>query len=98
MAEPAGHAAYVQLVDLAGHALYEGEAIYRPRRADPRNGEPAPQVGIPDDAMHERPDGAGVYRLWFNGELLDLQGLYLERVSTCWWFLLARAPKHPPSV
>jgi hypothetical protein len=96
--ERPSYAAYVEVETPNGESIYAGEAIYRPAKADPRTGLPAPTIGIPDDAMPTRPDGGTHYRSWLNGELIATRDIYLERVATCWWFPLEKAPRHPPSV
>jgi len=32
-----------------------------------------------------------------NAERIPAASVYLERVSTCWWFVLEHAPRHPPT-
>ncbi|MGI8550723.1 MAG: hypothetical protein ACR2PL_08040 [Dehalococcoidia bacterium] len=86
----AGQAVHVRLKEENGRVLYAGEAIYRPRKPHPLSNEPWPQLGILDDAMPERPQGDGHYRRAFPDEEVAATGVYLERVVTCWWFLLER--------
>ena len=97
MPDRVSYAAYIELHEAEGRTLYQGEAIYRPRKPHPLTGEPAPQIGIPDDAMAERPERERRYRIWFNGEEIPTTDFYLERVVTFWWFLLEHAPRHPPT-
>lgn len=96
MREGDSHAVYVQLDDPDGRTVYAGEAIYRSAKAHPRTRASAPQVGIPDDAMSERPQADVTYRLWLNAESIPVAGVYLERVATCWWFILEHLPRRPP--
>lgn len=92
MSEPAAAGVRVRLEETGGRVIYEGEAIYRPGKLHPQSGDPTPQVGIPDDAMRERPRGDGRYTLRFRGDSIPASLVYLERVITCWWFVLERAP------
>src|SRR5437764_1420037 len=91
-------AAYVELEDSAGRVIYSGEAIYRPARAHPVSGVPSPTIGVPDDDMRERPAASEGLAVRLSGERIPVEAAYLERVSTCWWFVLDRAPAHPPTV
>lgn len=86
--EPLPAAVMVRLSD-EDRAIYEGEAIYRPAKPHPQTGLAVPQIGIPDDAMAGRPRAAGRMRLTIGGEEAEVVAVYLERVSTCWWFVLA---------
>ncbi len=81
-------AAFVEIRDAGGAVVYSGEAIYRPAKTDPTTGAPAPTIGVPDDAMKLRPSGLGHYAIWLSGEPISTAAVYLERVSTCWWFVL----------
>jgi hypothetical protein len=89
--EPDAAGARVQIRLEGGGVVYEGEAIYRPAKPHPRDGQPVPQVGVPDDNLGERPRGDASYTLRLRGEDIPVAAVYLERVSTCWWFVLARA-------
>ena len=91
-------AAYVELRDAADAVIYAGEAIYRPSRRHPQTGQPSPTIGIPDDLMPQRPDGTEGLSVNLSGERIPVDFAFLERVSTCWWFVLSRVPVHPPSV
>jgi hypothetical protein len=71
--------------------LYSGEAIYRPRKPHPTTGAPAPMIGVPDDAMKLRPSTHDHYQLTVDGRDVPAAAVYLERVSTCWWFVLESA-------
>jgi hypothetical protein len=93
----ASYAAYVQVDRSDGGTLYAGEAIYRPRKPHPSSGEPLPMIGIPDDGMPDRPLASAAYDIWYNGERIAASAVYLERVSTCWWFILAAPPRHLPT-
>lgn len=92
MTEPPAAGVHVRLDEAGGRAIYEGEAIYRPGKPHPQSGEAVPQIGIPDDAMRERPRADGRYVLRLRGESFAAGAVYLERVITCWWFVLERAP------
>ena len=70
--------------------LYSGEVIYRPTKPHPVTGEPAPMVGIPDDSLRRRPATELPYRIRLRGEEIGVLSVFLERVSTCWWFVLER--------
>jgi hypothetical protein len=98
MTSRASFAAYVELEDSAGQVIYAGEAIYRPARPHPVRGAPVPTVGIPDDSMPRRPDQTSGFAVRLSGERIPIETAYLERVSTCWWFVLSRVPAHPPTV
>lgn len=91
------HAAYVQIDTPDGQTIYTGEAIYRPQKPHPLTGKPLPTIGIPDDAMPVRPSSSTPYDVWYNGERIPTTAVYLERVATCWWFVLAKPPRHPPT-
>jgi hypothetical protein len=84
------------LLDECDEAVYEGEAVYRPARPHPLNGEPVPQLGIPDDAMLARPQGDKGYRLRIREQVVQATAIYLDRVATCWWFLLEHGLSGPP--
>lgn len=86
----------IRLIGENDETLYEGEAVYRLDKPHPQSGEPVPQIGIPDAAMAVRPRGDAGYRLGFTAEELSVTGLYLDRVATCWWFILPRSPTGPP--
>ncbi len=96
--ERSSFAAFVEIADADGIVVYSGEAIYRPAKAHPGTGTPSPTVGVPDDAMTNRPSGNESYTVSLSGERLPAAAVYLERVSTCWWFVLERTPTHPPTV
>jgi len=93
----ASYAAYVEIESPDGSTLYSGEAIYRPQRPHPLTGDPVPTIGIPDDDMAARPSPPIEYAVWYNGDRIRASTVYLERVSTCWWFVLAEPPRHPPT-
>ena len=92
MTEPAAAGVSIRLDEASGRMIYQGEAIYRPSKPHPQSAAPVPQVGIPDDAMRERPRGDAHYVLQLRGEAIPAEAVYLERVITCWWFVLERAP------
>jgi hypothetical protein len=96
--ERASFAAFVEITDAEGAVIYSGEAIYRPAKAHPMTGELSPTVGVPDDSMAVRPSGLNTYAVSLSGERVPAAAVYLERVSTCWWFVLERTPEHPPTV
>jgi hypothetical protein len=91
-------AAYVELESSDGGVVYSGEAIYRPDRRDPVTALQSPTIGIPDDSMARRPREAESYAMHLSGERIPVKRLFLDRVSTCWWFVLERVPTHPPTV
>jgi hypothetical protein len=91
-------AAYVQLQTAGDATIYEGEALYRPAKPHPATSAPEPTIGIPDAAMATRPAPDQAYRIWFNGDRIAITAIYLERVASCWWFVLDRPPRHPPSI
>jgi hypothetical protein len=91
-------AAYVELEDADGRVIYSGEAIYRPARSHPVTRIPSPTVGIPDDDLPERPAETEGLAMRISGERIPIDVAYLERVSTCWWFVLDHVPAHPPTV
>jgi hypothetical protein len=80
----------VDLVAADGETLFSGEAIYRPGRPHPVTGERLPMLGVPDDSLGLRPSPEASYRVRVRGEEIGVLNLYLERVSTCWWFVLDR--------
>ncbi len=85
--------AFSLLVDVAGPGgdlLYSGEAVYRPARPHPMTGARVPMLGVPDDSLDRRPSTEVAYRVRTRGEEIPVLGVYLERVSTCWWFVLGR--------
>jgi hypothetical protein len=45
-------------------------------------------IGVPDDSLQERPTAGTSYRIRIGGNELSVESVYLERVSTCWWFVL----------
>jgi hypothetical protein len=96
--ERSSFAAFIEITDAEGAVVYSGEAIYRPAKAHPTTGAPTPTVGVPDDAMAVRPSGLKSYAVSLSGERIPAAAVYLERISTCWWFVLAQAPEHPPTV
>jgi hypothetical protein len=55
-------------------------------------------IGVPDDDMQTRPSNGEGYVVSISGEPIPASQVYLERVSTCWWFILERVPLHPPTV
>ena len=91
------YAAHVRLLQADERLVYEGEAIYRPRKPHPLTGEDLPQIGIPDDVMAERPSDDARYRLQAGEEILEVSSVYLERIATCWWFVLDRPLARPPA-
>jgi len=91
-------AAFVEVLVIEGGLVYSGEAIYRPGKPHPATGIPSPMIGVPDDDMNIRPSGLGLYSVSISGEPIPAVAVYLERVSTCWWFVLERAPAHPPTI
>jgi hypothetical protein len=92
--EPTTSAAYVRLEGHDGEVLYSGESIYRPGKPHPRSGEPRPTVGIPDDAMRVRPSADATEAVWLDDERILVEAVYLDRVATCWWFILSRPPRN----
>jgi hypothetical protein len=95
MRESSSSGISVSIADDGGSLVYSGEAIYRPRKPHPTTGAPVPMIGVPDDAKPKRPDTTKTYVVSVDGEQLFTTGVYLERVSTCWWFILDREP-YPP--
>lgn len=88
--------AFVAIEEPSGSTIYAGEAIYRPAKPHPTTGIPAPMVGIPDDSLRTRPSATVTYQVRIEAERIRAAVVYLERVSTCWWFVLEHAPEHPP--
>jgi hypothetical protein len=91
-------AAFVAINTISGNPLYTGEAIYRPRKPHPITGVPSIMIGVPDDDMQTRPSNGEGYVVSISGEPIPASQVYLERVPTCWWFILERVPLHPPTV
>jgi hypothetical protein len=94
MQEPSSFGVSVSIAGDDGSPIYNGEAIYRPRKPHPTTGAPVPMIGVPDDAKPIRPL-ANTYVVSVDGDEVQTTGVYLERVSTYWWFILDREPRPP---
>lgn len=90
------YTAHVRLLEADGRVVYEGEAIYRPQKPHPLGGENVPQIGVPDAVMPERPRDDEGYRLSIGDEGLEVVAVYLERIASCWWFVLGHPLSRPP--
>ncbi len=84
---PARHVR-IELINPDRSLLYAGEAIYRFAKPHPETGEPRPMIGVPDDSIQACPSAGTPYRIRVNGSEVSVESVYLERVSTCWWFVL----------
>lgn len=72
---------------------YDGAAILR-SRLHPVSREPRLQLGVPDDALDFRPSMSSTYAIRTeesDGSAREYacDGVWLERVQTSWWFVLA---------
>jgi hypothetical protein len=87
----------VEIFNSSGEALYSGEAIYRPKKAHPVSQDRVPMFGVPDASMLIRPAPSETYQVRVKNEEIAVDAVYLERVSTCWWFVLEHPSAQLPS-
>jgi hypothetical protein len=92
MQGPSSYGVTISITEKDGREIYRGDAIYRPGKAHPATGQPVPMIGVPDDSKPVRPSSTVTYVISIGDDELQAAGVYLERVSTCWWFILNREP------
>ncbi len=81
-----------RIVGPAAAERYAGAAVLR-TRPHPVTGEPALQLGVPDDALGFRPRLQISYRIRIEddgGQEFVSRAAWLERVQSSWWFVLDR--------
>jgi hypothetical protein len=91
-AHDAGAAGVTAGIEGDDGSSFAGAAVLR-TRPHPATGEPALQLGVPDDALGFRPRLGVRYRIRVEhvdgrGAGYASEGAWLERVQSSWWFLL----------
>jgi hypothetical protein len=87
------HGVIAHIASSAPGERYDGAAILR-SRPHPVGGEARLQLGVPDDALGFRPSTAVTYAVRIEegdgtAHEYACDGVWLERVQTSWWFILA---------